>query len=123
MPVRKVRPAAPPPEEPPIETDDKIYTATVGDFKIRLRPINPSQWTILTKVTRAAQRSGGEANARAVEVFFGIFERLLVDEEDMQRLEDGLVDGTVTVEALAGAIKGEQDGSAKPTATRTRRGQ
>jgi hypothetical protein len=125
MPVaaRKPRtPATPPPE--PVKEDGQ-FTATVGGLSFEMRPMNESQWAVLTKVSTIADRvNTSQANTRAIEVFFNILERLLINPTvDLVRLEDGLVDGSITVEALAKAIEGKKNGTAKPAPARTRRGQ
>jgi hypothetical protein len=116
-PRRKVEPVEP-------ATTEDLLVVSLGGRDYKMRPMNASQWAVLTKVTMEAERANtGAANTRAVSVFFGVIERLLVDPADLIRLEDALVDGSVTVEDLSKAIEGERNGTTKPAVTRTRRGQ
>jgi hypothetical protein len=120
MPPRKK--ATPP--AAPSEPTEEFLTVPLGGQEFKMRPMNATQWAVLTKVTMEANRTNsGKANTRAVEVFFGVIERLLIDPDDVIRLEDAMVAGTVTVEDLSKAIEGERNGSAKPAIARTRRGQ
>lgn len=122
MPVaRKPRTPAPVPEVP---KEEGQFTATVGSLSFEMRPMNASQWAVLTKVTMEANRANtGAANTRAVEVFFSVVERLLINPADLTRMEDALINETITIEDLSKAIEGKRNGTPKPAPVRTRRGQ
>ena len=109
-----------------IEAVDESITAeehTIGPLKIQMKRATEDQLAILAKVAMAAQKDPQGQGLRAIEVFFRLIENLIVDPKDVERLEDALTDGDVTVPQIAAQIQGKEtpdaDSAPRP---RTRRG-
>lgn len=131
MPVSRVRKTAKPAAPADKDTEFVVeegepgvpFTVTLGPLSIELVPMNANQWAVLAKVVQGARRRN--ENVRAVEVFFQIVSKLMVDpDRDSDALDDALIDGTVTVDEVAQALRIEGvSGAEKQTTARTRRGQ
>jgi hypothetical protein len=106
-------------------TDTAVTTdeCAIGPLKVRMQRATEDQMAVLAKVARAAEKDPQGKGLRAVEVFFRLVENLLVDRDDIERLEDALADRKVTLHQIAAQIKGEESANAdKAPRPRTRRG-
>lgn len=91
---------------------------------LSVRAIFPTeeQTLVITKSVRAAQRLGGEASLTAVDVLFRVISTLLVDQEDADKIDTGLIDGSIRASDLMKIMADpEDDTDAKPAARARRR--
>lgn len=110
-----------------IESEDTVVDEadliSVGSLQFRMTRPTDDQLAVLAKVARAAERDPS-SSLRAIEVFFKIIEKCLINQADGERLEDALIDGTISIRQITESIstKGDDASSAQTTARRTRRG-
>jgi len=100
-----------------------IEDHVIGHLKVKMRRATEDQLMVLLKHARLAEKAGTkEAALRATEVFFRIIEQLVVDPDDIERIDDGLADKTVTVKQITGAMEIKGTDGPATAAARTRRG-
>lgn len=118
-------------------TAEAVKDYTIGNLKITMRAATEDQFMVLLKHARLAEKAIDQANAlgteqanqqakqlalRTNEIFFRIVEKLIVQPEDVERLDDALADGTVTVKQITAAMKSEEQDGSPASPARTRRG-
>jgi uncharacterized protein (DUF2267 family) len=91
---------------------------------VRVYATEESQFAVVYKVANDAKRDGEKA-LRAIEVTFRVAEKLLVDPEDAQRIEDALIDKAINIEDVmklfTGGIDAEQTPATPPRRVRRAR--
>jgi hypothetical protein len=81
-----------------------------------MRAPKEEQLAVVYTTMRAAERDPANY-ARALEMFFRMIERLLVDKDDAMRIDEALMDEKITFKQLADALESLVGGlSGKPTA-------
>lgn len=95
----------------------------IGPIEVMARPATEGQVSVITKAAAAARRTKADgAVANALDIAFRVVETLLVDPADVDRIDNGLIDGSIKVSDLAGVLGLEdEDDKPKPTKARTRR--
>lgn len=108
-----------PPEE---EKAPETFEITLGNgMKVMVYAATEDQVAVGYKVAREAQKQqSGERAMRAVEVVFRIAEKLLVDHEDAERIEDGMIDGTLHIADVMKLFLGGVDEDAQQAAPPSR---
>lgn len=118
------------PKEPAIE-GEVVASATeetdatlrdIGKLKIMMRRPSDAQIALIGRLAVAAQREPEKYFTRLVDAFFRVVEGLLINpEEDIPRIEDAIIEGGLTIEAITKGL-GTKDQDAAPAArVRTRR--
>jgi len=102
------------PEVPAVET----YPVTLSNgLKVMVFAATEDQVAIGYKVAREAQKQAtAEKGLRAIEIVFRIAEKLLVDKEDVERIEDGMVDGDLHMADVMSLFLGGVNADAEPAA-------
>jgi hypothetical protein len=81
-----------------------------------------AQMAVLYKAAAAAKRNIRAGGITALDLTFRVIEKLLVDEADVEVLDSGLIEGTITMADIV-KIFGTGESDDKPAVkTRTRRG-
>lgn len=96
----------------------------VGPIEVMAKEPTEGQATVLAKAMAAARRGKDDASALgAIDMVFRVSQALLVDPEDANRIDDGLIDGTIVPSDLSALLGLEaDDDKPKPApAKRTRR--
>lgn len=93
-------------------------------ISVRMRTPTDDQVMVVTKQAAIARRRS-DRSFDAVGIFFRVFEAVLVDPDDIETLDQGLIDGGVTVEEMTkgffSLVRGEEDSATSTPAKRTRR--
>lgn len=94
----------------------------IGPIEVMALPATEGQATVVAKSAAAARRAGGDSAFIAVDVVFRVVQALLVDPADADRIDTGLIEGTIQVSDLSAVLGLEDDvDEPKPTKARTRR--
>lgn len=104
--------------------DRTARLVTIGPISVMALPATEGQRTVIAKGAAAFRRDSSNVFS-ALDIVFRVVQALLVNPEDVDRIDSGLIDGSIAPSDLAGVLGlGEDDDdSPKPTkAIRTRRG-
>lgn len=104
-------------EEPGIRLVQVTPTVSV-----RAKTATESQVAVVVKAAAAGQRDMALNGINAIDITFRVITALLVDSEDIKILDDGLIDGTVTVKDLMKILGIDEEPDARQAKSRTRRG-
>jgi hypothetical protein len=104
----------------------KPFDVTFGEREITFNPPNEGQSAIIARAVRKANR-GGRAALDAIALVLDVIDALVVNPEDRDFLEDGLIDTSIELNDFIGVLDGINGGKdepkpAKTVATRARSG-
>lgn len=98
------------------------FPVEFGDREITFNQPSEGQIAVLARAVRKANR-GGPAVIDGVALILDIIDNLVVDPEDRNFLEDGLINDTITLNDFIGVLDGMNAGRedrAKPVANASR---
>lgn len=92
-------------------------------ISVQAKEPTESQVAVVVKAAAAGQRNLALNGISAIDIAFRVITVLLVNKEDVDILDEGLIDGTVTVSDLMKILGiGEEPDAKQAVKTRTRRG-
>jgi hypothetical protein len=112
------------PEGTSSSDESRIRDVQITDtLTIRAKSPTEEQIAVVVKAAAAGQRNTALNGISAIDITFRVISALLVDKEDIDIIDQGLIDGTVTIKDLMKILGLDKEPDAKQAIkTRTRRG-
>lgn len=106
----------------PVDTPKTRSVKLTGKLTVEVRYATSDQAAVVFKTARAAQRDVPKYGLQAIDALFRVVEKILVDPDDSQRIDDALMEGELTTRDLLKlfALEGEDADETAPR--RVRRG-
>jgi hypothetical protein len=104
----------------PIEGEIVEDIVLTKDLTVRMRLPTEDQAVVVVKALKAAQRAP-EAGPAAIDIVFRVITKMLVDPQDVDRIDTALIDGDLKVRTLAHKALRYEDEDDKPATNRRAR--
>jgi hypothetical protein len=92
------------------DSELKPFPVTFKDREVMFNPPSEGQIAVIARAGRKAQRGGGQNAVDAIGLILDVIDRLVVDPDDRNWLEEGLIDASIELDDFIGVLDGINQG-------------